>query len=831
LEPDFLLMHQCLPANELIDITEFFEFGRSSMRSYSGRWFQREDLIPVAVLLIPVAMWVSRLLRIHSILGGGDNRLYFYPMTAAGMEQWRAGIVPLWTTKIQSGFPLLADGQGALLYPLNLLAYFTLPAPLAYNLGIAVHAMLAAVFMYALVRVLGAGRWPAVLAGWLYVFAGPIAPNLGSPALHGLALWPLLFLLAERLSRRASRRLIAATGAVMGLGWLGGFPQTTLYGIAGASAYILFRSITKDGHELRSTLISAGAWIAAACIGIGIGAIQLLPTLEMSSHSVRAGGVEFSLASQGSMFPTGFLGFLLPTWGSLGTYGLAGTNQYITLIGLAGALLTLRRSSEKRILFFWALAILGCFLSLGKFNPVYQWIYHLPGLHFLRIPARFLYWTTFSLAILSAFGIERAFSDSRRTHEIRRLLACLSVLVGITVGGTIVGSYILHSKGDSLVRLAQEHANSSLLGHAYRLQNKAYYEDRITRMFKDISEALNPANPKIIRMAILALIAMTILFIWSRRPESCHWGQPAVFAVMLLDLGLLAAPRIRMAPMVYLNGPPLAHFLAGQHGGFRLYGVTTQSDIVSRSEFYQQLGPNYNLLFGVDHVGVYSALGSRRYHELTRPLGSVNLAFGLPPVTEKDLMRHRPLLNLLNARYVVSNEPLNVTGLRQERFGPPFLYRNEQVLPRAFVVPTAQLMPDAASGLKILQSPSFDPAAVVLIESPAAEAAIQGRLSTAHISVYADQYISLQAEGPGWLVVTDLDYPGWQARVDGRDAKIYRGDYVFRALPLPPGEHRVEFTFHSKSFRSGAALSGFSGLVLLLLSLISARRKMNMVSD
>jgi uncharacterized membrane protein YfhO len=82
----------------------------------------------------------------------------------------------------------------------------------------------------------------------------------------------------------------------------------------------------------------------------------------------------------------------------------------------------------------------------------------------------------------------------------------------------------------------------------------------------------------------------------------------------------------------------------------------------------------------------------------------------------------------------------------------------------------------------------------------------------------------MQAAGPGWLVVTDLDYPGWQVRVDGKDSQIYRGDYVFRALPLTPGDHRIEFVFKSKSFRAGAALSGLS-VVMLSIMLIGTKSR------
>ncbi|HYA93797.1 MAG TPA: YfhO family protein, partial [Thermodesulfobacteriota bacterium] len=62
------------------------------------------------------------------------------------------------------------------------------------------------------------------------------------------------------------------------------------------------------------------------------------------------------------------------------------------------------------------------------------------------------------------------------------------------------------------------------------------------------------------------------------------------------------------------------------------------------------------------------------------------------------------------------------------------------------------------------------------------------------------------------LVLSDTHYPGWKAFVDGKETKIYRADYTFRAIPLSAGTHQVEFVYDPLSFKLGALFT-FLGIV------------------
>jgi hypothetical protein len=137
------------------------------------------------------------------------------------------------------------------------------------------------------------------------------------------------------------------------------------------------------------------------------------------------------------------------------------------------------------------------------------------------------------------------------------------------------------------------------------------------------------------------------------------------------------------------------------------------------------------------------------------------------------------------------------------------IYRNAEVLPRAFAVHRARIVPDD-DALGLLRDPAFDPAREVLLASgqelPGQEPATAPEVD---IVAYRPEEVQAVARlaAPGYLVLTDSAYPGWTAAVDGHEAAIERADINFRAVYLPAGEHEVTMRYRPASARLGLALS------------------------
>ncbi|TSK05005.1 MAG: YfhO family protein [Geobacter sp.] len=59
--------------------------------------------------------------------------------------------------------------------------------------------------------------------------------------------------------------------------------------------------------------------------------------------------------------------------------------------------------------------------------------------------------------------------------------------------------------------------------------------------------------------------------------------------------------------------------------------------------------------------------------------------------------------------------------------------------------------------------------------------------------------------------------PGWQATLDGREAPLWRADYLVRAVPFPPGRHVLEMRYAPWEVRGGWALTLCGAAALLAL--------------
>ena len=162
------------------------------------------------------------------------------------------------------------------------------------------------------------------------------------------------------------------------------------------------------------------------------------------------------------------------------------------------------------------------------------------------------------------------------------------------------------------------------------------------------------------------------------------------------------------------------------------------------------------------------------------------------------------------------------------------LYENLKVMPRAWYVKRLERLPgeDVLKTIQTGRLPDerpFEPAETALLEAEGvADREVKlppiGDSDGAEVTItrYEPNRIELTARNaqPGFLVLSETYYRGWDALIDGVETPVHRTNYTFRGISVPAGDHRIEFVFRSPSFRMGAVLSAVGVLLVLLLGYV-----------
>jgi hypothetical protein len=187
---------------------------------------------------------------------------------------------------------------------------------------------------------------------------------------------------------------------------------------------------------------------------------------------------------------------------------------------------------------------------------------------------------------------------------------------------------------------------------------------------------------------------------------------------------------------------------------------------------------------------------------------------------------------LLNVRYVISSRdpPPLPADVARERFrdGAVRIYEMADWLPRAYLVHRAEIIADEGAILRRVTSPEFRPRETVVLEAAGVRTANAPPTGDAVTVVrYGTTRVELQAESAadGMLVLADTYYPGWRAFVDGVEMPVYRADWALRAVAVPAGRHRVEFSYVPTGFGAGLAASAAGLMMTASLLLIGWGRR------
>jgi hypothetical protein len=191
--------------------------------------------------------------------------------------------------------------------------------------------------------------------------------------------------------------------------------------------------------------------------------------------------------------------------------------------------------------------------------------------------------------------------------------------------------------------------------------------------------------------------------------------------------------------------------------------------------------------------------------------------------------KYSPLLDLLNWKYLIAPKDAvrPESGFRRvSAAGEREIWENARAFPRALISARAETVSERDAVLRGLSRPGYDPREYILIEEAAPFPAMAGGSGEARIVASGAGGVMVEAElsAPGWLLLNDAFSPGWKASADGKESRIYRANYLMRAVFLGEGKHRVVFSYRPLSVKIGGAVSVLSVLILATWANRSRRR-------
>jgi len=787
--------------------------------SASAYGIQMPTWVPVVLYGVVTLILFRGFVFSRDILFGSDSLALGYMAREFYANAMSGEGFPLWNPIILGGSPFVESlAGGDSLYPPSALLLFLLDPYRALGWKLVLHVFFAGIFMYGWIRRLGLSKPSALLAGLAY----GLAPFMVTLVLGGqdgkifvTALTPLLFWVTESFLVRGGLKATALVSLVVGAVMLTTHFQTAYFLFGGVGAYVLFRSVLiwRAGEDedpgagaSRVAATRFGVFVAAAVLGAGVAAVQLLPAASyVRNHSRRiatttdASAEESrAYASSWSLHPEEVAALVVPEFVGVsaanadwarGTYWgrnpFKGNHEYVGLVVLLLAGVSFFGGARRSLRFFLSgLGGVALLFALGSHTPVWRLFYEIaPGIGLFRAPSLAIFIFGFSVVTLMAFGVERLLELEGTGSEVDWIRPGRFLWIA---SGALLAGFVLVASG-------------GLSG----LWSFAVYRD----MPDQAAQLLTNAEPFIERgfMIAVALAALTAGVAWGLRTARLASLGAVVALGMLISLDLIRVdmPFIQTQDFAAFRAPdPNIDFLLErqrEEDPFRVFSL--------RGLNGQDVRPG---MFGLELAAGHHPNDLGRYRELIGMEGS-----SLPV----NLVVSANVLKMLNIRYVLWPDQLgapadaglpadiadNLRRLSQTTIqGRPYesVYEFPD-LPRARLVGDAMILPDDQA-VPYMLSDDFDPARQVVLSDPLPIDLTDGEVVGSVEWVERnnnDMTLRVNADRPAVLVLADNWFPAWKARVGGEEIPVLRANHSMRAVPITAGEHTVEFYYESDELR------------------------------
>jgi len=486
----------------------------------------------------------------------------------------------------------------------------------------------------------------------------------------------------------------------------------------------------------------------------------------------------------------------------------------------------LRQKHDARPLYHVLLALVGIALCMGQYSLIYPLLHRfIPFFKFVRYPVRFFFLFSFAVACLAGFGVDRVSNQAVSIFYQSKKIVRQALILTVSAAMVIFLTFFLPAitrKVEPIVPALVNTLDGFFFGKPYPLPYS------VEPFYGFVDQFLFNLKRSLFFLVFILLGVHAALHLNVRRKIVVLFFAALIFSdlVMCSDIELL----IRSAN--FRRPPDVVKVLAKDESLFRVlaspltmahqtYPTSLRSEAI-HSEMKELLTPNMHLLYGIQEAFGYDSIYLSSETGIADVLLNIKLSLDKTKTNKENSPK---LLDWLNLKYALSPKPELWKGFKKihkAKYGNLFL--NKTAMPRAFLAERAIVEQNREILLKKITSPDFDPVKVIYLEknsakiSPIAVEDRAGLIEDVAIKDYSLNLVKMQVavSKKPWLFFSDVYYPGWKARVDGKLTKIYQANYAFRAIYLEPGLHEVVWKYDPPLFKLGLLITFLTGVGLLL---------------
>ncbi len=679
------------------------------------------------------------------------------PWKMLTVELFSKGQLPLWNPYEMAGKPLLASFQAGVFYPLNIILFIK-PFAYSWSVFIFLQQVLASIFFYLYVTNLNIDRRAAAFGSIAFVFSGFFISWLEWGNIIHTGLWLPLILFAidkvfqNRTEKAAILKWLGLATLALVCAFFAGHLQTFFYVSLIIIAYLLCRIYQLKEFKLLPY------FLVLAVVFLLVTVVQWLPTFQYITLSARNIDQVFT-QKEGWFLPWEHLiQFIAPdffgnpvTMNYWGTWNYGELTGYIGVIPLIFALFSIFRK-DKKTYFFAGLILLSLIFSLPTFFAKVPFQLNIPFLSSAQ-PTRLLFVAAFSLSVLTSLGFDLYVKKilRERKMDLRTFVIPLAILSGVFIFLWMIP--ILH------IPIIQEMSDEQ-----FQIAKR------------------NLIFPTILFISFIAIFLFTCIV---RFQKIGVFAIIFIFGITIADLYRFGNKFLPFTPQEFLfPDTKTTQYLQKNIGMDRIALLNNEL-----------LAPNIATAHKIQSIEGYDPLYLERYARYVSVLernsahDTSMMSFNRI-ITPHNIDSH--LINLLNARYVLSLHSLDYPFLRKvHEEGQTLIYENDKAVPRAYFVSSYKGVISQEEQLKHLYSADLGETAVV--ETKTSEDNLS--VGKAVVSTYNENEVIIQTEntGDGFLVLMDSYYPTWRAYVDEMETTIYITNGAFRGVKVPKGNHTIRF--------------------------------------